>query len=234
MKIFTTTLLAAQLGLFTLSQVGADGSNLPVGGMSMAVVEQQYGVPNVVRAPVGDPPIVVWEYDGFNVYFEHNLVLVAGRNESNATSQPDRQVINDNPDDGGDAPRARKNAVSDSGVAVSAVVPKTADVSTGPQSAEMLKASYQPTDNGDNGANAVPNVPTHGMNMQKVADLFGEPTIRSKAVGQPPIVVWTYPSFKVYFERDIVLVAAIEDSDPSSVIVGADEEGDLPETDPQR
>ena len=47
----------------------------PTRGMSMEKVEAKFGAP-VNRIPaVGDPPITRWEYPGFIVYFEHNLVL---------------------------------------------------------------------------------------------------------------------------------------------------------------
>jgi hypothetical protein len=47
----------------------------PSRGMSMEKVEAKFGAP-VNRIPaVGDPPITRWEYPGFIVYFEHNLVL---------------------------------------------------------------------------------------------------------------------------------------------------------------
>ena len=47
--------------------------------MSMEKVEATYGAPTR-RAPqsvahVGEPPITRWEYPGFVVYFEHNIVV---------------------------------------------------------------------------------------------------------------------------------------------------------------
>jgi len=47
----------------------------PHTGMNMATVRQQYGDPAFEERPVGDPPITRWDYDGFSVYFEHDLVL---------------------------------------------------------------------------------------------------------------------------------------------------------------
>ncbi|HLS06194.1 MAG TPA: hypothetical protein VK036_07865 [Wenzhouxiangella sp.] len=49
--------------------------DLPRNGLSKQQVEQRYGQPNAKRNAVGDPPISRWEYDDFNVYFEHDLVI---------------------------------------------------------------------------------------------------------------------------------------------------------------
>ncbi len=47
----------------------------PTRGMTMRQVESSFGSPLRRRAPVGDPPITRWEYDGFIVYFEHKHVI---------------------------------------------------------------------------------------------------------------------------------------------------------------
>ena len=47
----------------------------PSRGMSMEKVEAAFGAPASRVAPVGDPPITRWEYPGFVVYFEHQLVI---------------------------------------------------------------------------------------------------------------------------------------------------------------
>ncbi|HET7569469.1 MAG TPA: hypothetical protein VFK96_02670 [Gammaproteobacteria bacterium] len=47
--------------------------------------------------------------------------------------------------------------------------------------------------------------PVHGMTMQNVVHIFGEPVKKIPAVGDPPITRWVYPHYVVYFERDIVL-----------------------------
>jgi hypothetical protein len=41
----------------------------------MAAVEARFGAPATKHAAVGDPPITRWDYSGFSVFFEHNLVL---------------------------------------------------------------------------------------------------------------------------------------------------------------
>jgi hypothetical protein len=43
--------------------------------MSMDKVEARFGAPTNRAPAVGDPPITRWEYPGFVVFFEHNLVL---------------------------------------------------------------------------------------------------------------------------------------------------------------
>jgi len=47
----------------------------PARGMSMERVASRFGEPTSRHAAVGDPPITRWDYPGYSVYFEHNLVL---------------------------------------------------------------------------------------------------------------------------------------------------------------
>jgi hypothetical protein len=47
----------------------------PRKGVNMSSVRQQYGDPVSEGVTIGEPPITRWEYDGFSVYFEHDLVL---------------------------------------------------------------------------------------------------------------------------------------------------------------
>jgi hypothetical protein len=49
----------------------------PKAGMSMSAVESTYGAPSERRSAVGQPPITRWDYPGFSVYFEHEIVLHA-------------------------------------------------------------------------------------------------------------------------------------------------------------
>lgn len=55
----------------------ARGMNVPRQGMRMNQVEASFGEPLVRSAPVGEPPITRWRYDGFTVYFERDRVLHA-------------------------------------------------------------------------------------------------------------------------------------------------------------
>jgi hypothetical protein len=49
----------------------------PARGMSMEKVEATYGAPSRRVPAVGEPPITRWEYPGFVVYFERQLVIHA-------------------------------------------------------------------------------------------------------------------------------------------------------------
>jgi hypothetical protein len=53
----------------------AGGANQPARGMSMERVESAFGAPSNRVAAIGNPPITRWEYPGFVVFFEHNIVL---------------------------------------------------------------------------------------------------------------------------------------------------------------
>jgi hypothetical protein len=63
---------AEELKMTDQPQLSADQ---PARGMSMTKVEAKFGAPTNRVPAVGDPPITRWEYPGFVVYFEHNLVL---------------------------------------------------------------------------------------------------------------------------------------------------------------
>lgn len=47
--------------------------------------------------------------------------------------------------------------------------------------------------------------PSVSMNMDRVLERYGEPTMRYEAVGEPPITRWDYPGYSVYFEHELVL-----------------------------
>ena len=54
---------------------GDQSKSRPASGMSTAVVEKKFGAPESVSGPVGEPPITIWRYSGYSVYFEHDLVI---------------------------------------------------------------------------------------------------------------------------------------------------------------
>ncbi len=54
---------------------------------------------------------------------------------------------------------------------------------------------------------AAPDGPPRNATMEQVEARFGVPERRSGPVGEPPITVWHYANFKVYFEFDRVLHA---------------------------
>jgi len=47
----------------------------PVNGLSMQQVEQRFGAAENQYPAVGEPPITVWVYSDFKVYFEHQSVI---------------------------------------------------------------------------------------------------------------------------------------------------------------
>jgi hypothetical protein len=49
------------------------------------------------------------------------------------------------------------------------------------------------------------NRPSRGMTQEQVLELFGEPVLRNAPVGQPPISIWNYGDFSVFFENNYVL-----------------------------
>ena len=53
----------------------AERMDLPTNGMKQAGVRARFGEPVTTHAPVGDPPITRWDYTGWSVYFEYDLVL---------------------------------------------------------------------------------------------------------------------------------------------------------------
>jgi len=48
---------------------------LPNRSMNKAAVRRKYGEPTRSFPAVGDPPITRWDYPGFRVFFEYDLVL---------------------------------------------------------------------------------------------------------------------------------------------------------------
>ena len=49
----------------------------PQRGMHMSAVEQQFGAPVTRHETVGQPPITRWDYNGFSVFFERDIVIHA-------------------------------------------------------------------------------------------------------------------------------------------------------------
>lgn len=59
----------------TLGPALGPASDGPPRGVTMVEVERLLGPPQTKTEPVGDPPITVWHYPKFNVYFEFDRVL---------------------------------------------------------------------------------------------------------------------------------------------------------------
>jgi hypothetical protein len=66
---------SAQAEELQMTPAPAASAERPSRGMSMEKVEAAYGAPSNRAPAVGQPPITRWEYPGFVVYFEHNLVI---------------------------------------------------------------------------------------------------------------------------------------------------------------
>jgi len=52
--------------------------------------------------------------------------------------------------------------------------------------------------------------PRRGINQAEVLRRFGEPRSKQAAVGKPPISSWSYASYDVYFEGDLVLHTVVK------------------------
>jgi len=52
-----------------------EGVPRPTRGMTMDQVREQFGEPQEVKGPVGNPPITRWYYDRFIVNFEREYVI---------------------------------------------------------------------------------------------------------------------------------------------------------------
>jgi len=68
----STAALADEL---TTPPAPSSQANVPARGTSMEKVEAQFGAPAERLPAVGEPPITRWKYPGFEVYFEHQLVI---------------------------------------------------------------------------------------------------------------------------------------------------------------
>lgn len=61
----------------TMSATMSSNIPVPVNNMSMKVVQNQFGSPDNVAFPVGDPPIARWYYPQYTVYFEFDRVIIS-------------------------------------------------------------------------------------------------------------------------------------------------------------
>ncbi len=59
----------------SVGQQGDQSLQRPINGMNIETVEMKYGAPEIIKGPIGDPPITTWEYKNFSVYFEYELVI---------------------------------------------------------------------------------------------------------------------------------------------------------------
>ncbi|MEH6542934.1 MAG: hypothetical protein V7721_03240 [Porticoccaceae bacterium] len=88
-KPMRTLISAAVVLMFISAPTFAEVVKVPVGsqaadkrtiatphrGLSKNQVKSQYGEPEAVHGPTGQPPITAWDYDHYVVYFEYDKVL---------------------------------------------------------------------------------------------------------------------------------------------------------------
>lgn len=81
--------LALTLTLTEIQLAGAETIEIPVGqqgserestprpptGMLKSRVEAEFGTPQKITGPVGNPPISQWQYPEYTVYFEYDHVI---------------------------------------------------------------------------------------------------------------------------------------------------------------
>jgi hypothetical protein len=65
---------AAESGKVTIAPTQVQ---VPGNGMKMSDVEARFGAPSERHEAVGEPPITRWDYPGFAVFFERDLVIHA-------------------------------------------------------------------------------------------------------------------------------------------------------------
>ena len=70
----TPAVLAEQVKV-PVGKQGQAALTVPESGMSKKAVQDKFGAPTAMNGPVGDPPISVWKYQGYSVYFEYDLVI---------------------------------------------------------------------------------------------------------------------------------------------------------------
>lgn len=58
-----------------VGQQGEQSIQTPEHGLTKAQVAARYGEPKRRIAPVGEPPITRWIYDGYTVYFDNDYVV---------------------------------------------------------------------------------------------------------------------------------------------------------------
>jgi hypothetical protein len=66
---------AAHADELTMPASTSASGDHPHRGMTMDKVEAAYGAPSNREPAVGQPPITRWEYPGYVVFFENNIVL---------------------------------------------------------------------------------------------------------------------------------------------------------------
>ena len=79
------------------------------------------------------------------------------------------------------------------------------DIITQQQTGNVIQLSAKEMQPGETIKIKLLDYPRRGMTMDKVRNEYGQPTVVSDSVGQPPITSWTYNDRIVYFEYSTVL-----------------------------
>ncbi len=79
------------------------------------------------------------------------------------------------------------------------------DIITQQQTGDVIQLSAKEMQPGETIKIKLLDYPRRGMTMDKVRNEYGQPTVVSDSVGQPPITSWTYNDRIVYFEYSTVL-----------------------------
>jgi len=73
-NIFTVSAHAEVIKI-GLSKQGNYSLETPSIGMDLSEVKSTFGAPLSTKGPTGQPPITLWQYDSFSVYFEGEHVI---------------------------------------------------------------------------------------------------------------------------------------------------------------
>ncbi|MBV1870483.1 MAG: hypothetical protein KUG76_06210 [Gammaproteobacteria bacterium] len=78
-RAFVCSIVFSTGGLIAAEPVSASASQqrdgMPRSGVSKQVVEQKFGAPKSSEQAIGEPPISIWHYDRYSVYFENNTAI---------------------------------------------------------------------------------------------------------------------------------------------------------------
>ncbi len=75
MLLHSTTAFSQTVAIPVGTQSQNTEVEIPTLGMSMEFVRSAFGQATSEQGPVGSPPITIWHYDNYRVYFEHSIVI---------------------------------------------------------------------------------------------------------------------------------------------------------------
>lgn len=183
----------------------------PDNGWTMEEVRLRFGEPGTVNGPVGTPAVTRWDYVDFSVYFENQLVIVAVNGDVNSSSN---YVLNDAVE--ADTSQTTQEVMVSEAPSTQSVAPqsdlvKAAGNFANSAPARAVPVAYTPEPTRQLPSASTVDAPRNGMTMSAVTSNYGSPLEVGATVGNPPITVWHYAGFSVYFEHEIVLMSATDD-----------------------